>query len=135
MVKISGTGHSGRSGKTTATKSGKASNAGFNVGVAALTGGQLSAVAEAKAAIDIGAVIALQTDNIDPDSKRRAGERALMLLDRVQEGLLTGRVMVSDLKGLADAASAKEPSGDADLDAIYDQIALRARIELAKLGH
>ena len=43
--------------------------------------------------------------------------------------------MVSDLKGLADAASAKEPSGDADLDAIYDQIALRARIELAKLGH
>lgn len=135
MVKISGSGRSSSTGKASTTKSAKSSGAGFSVDATSSSAGQVSSIAEATPTIGIGAVIALQTDSIDPNTKKRAGERALMLLDRIQEGLLTGRVMVSDLRGLADAASAKEPSGDASLDAIYDQIALRARIELAKLGH
>ena len=135
MVKISGSGRAAGASKAAGAKSSGNAKSGFKVEGTASSISQTSGLSEATPTIGIGALIALQTDNIDPDTKRRAGERALMLLDRIQEGLLTGRIVVSDLKGLADAASAKEPSGDPSIDAIYDEIAMRARIELAKLGH
>jgi len=83
----------------------------------------------------LGALIALQTENVDRDTKQRSAERALILLDRIREGILNGRVLVQDLQGLAHAADAKVASNDEQLDAIYEEISLRARIELAKLGY
>lgn len=57
-----------------------------------------------------------------------------MLLDRLRDGLLAGRVSIAELAALADAANAKLHDLDDKLAAIHAEIALRARVELAKLG-
>lgn len=57
-----------------------------------------------------------------------------MLLERIRDGLVAGRIAESDLAALADAADAKMNDPDEKLAAIYAEIALRAKVELAKLG-
>lgn len=62
-------------------------------------------------------------------------ERILMLLERLRDGLLAGRIAVADLSALANAADAKLNDPDEEIASLYAEIALRARVELAKLGH
>lgn len=61
-------------------------------------------------------------------------ERALLLLERIRDGLIEGRIGRSDLVALADAANAKLDYPDERIAAIYAEIALRAKVELAKLA-
>lgn len=58
----------------------------------------------------------------------------MMLLERIRDGLAAGRIGEGDLAALADAAHAKLEDPDERIAAIYAEIALRARVELAKLG-
>ncbi|MFZ5615909.1 MAG: flagellar assembly protein FliX, partial [Pseudomonadota bacterium] len=66
---------------------------------------------------------------------RATAERILMLLERLRDGLLAGRIAVSDLSALAIAADAKLNDPDEAIASLHAEIALRARVELAKLGH
>jgi len=140
MVKISGTKQTTSAGKSVGVRKAEPSGSGFKVAAnvtANLLGAQDASaqIAEPSSVMALGALIALQTENVDRDTKQRSAERALILLDRIREGILNGRVLVQDLQGLAHAADAKVASNDEQLDAIYEEISLRARIELAKLGY
>ncbi len=93
-----------------------------------------AAPGETAAPSALGALIALQSEGRNPAKNRAMAERALMLLERLRDGLVNGRIAVADLTALADAAGAKLNDPDEKLAALYGEIALRARVELAKLG-
>ncbi|MFN3960982.1 MAG: flagellar assembly protein FliX, partial [Parvularculaceae bacterium] len=80
----------------------------------------------------LGALIALQSETDGRRRNRAAAERALLLLERLRDGLLAGRIERADLERLADAASAKLDDPDPSLAALWADIELRARVELAK---
>lgn len=83
----------------------------------------------------LGALIELQGEGGGRAKTLAASRRALDLLEAVRLGLLDGRVRISDLDALAQAADARAGvAGDPALEAIYEEIALRARVELAKFG-
>ncbi len=92
------------------------------------------AAAPAASASALGALIALQSETGGRQRNRAAAERALLLLERLRDGLLAGRIPTADLERLADAATAKLDDPDPAIAALYADIALRARVELAKLG-
>lgn len=93
-----------------------------------------AAPAPAASAAALGALIALQSESGERRRNRAAAERTLLLLERLRDGLLSGRLGIADLERLADAATAKLDDPDPAIAALYADIALRARVELAKLG-
>ena len=113
---------------------------GFKVGDASSSepttaaGGVSASVGDTAPASALGALIALQSEGRGGAKNRAMAERLLMLLDRLRDGFLSGRIAVSDLAAIADAADAKLADPDAEIAALYGEIALRARVELAKLG-
>jgi hypothetical protein len=86
----------------------------------------------------LDALIALQAVDADrPSRRRRAARRGHDLLDVLEEiriGLLSGGVHGASLDRIAMLLAGLEPSGDEALDALIADIALRAEVELAKLG-
>lgn len=99
-----------------------------------------SARAAASAPVEmLSALIDLQSDQASRGKIIAAGRRALSMLDRIQSGLLDGRVHIKDLEALAEStahATGSLSSGPDDqaLVSLYNDISLRARVELAKLG-
>lgn len=98
-----------------------------------------NAVSGAAPAQTLSALIALQMSSRRDAGRRSsivAAQRALALLDQLRVGLLEGTFADTDLDALALAAAAKggpdvvEPA----LEAVLNEIALRARVELAKRG-
>jgi len=136
MIKVTGGRGAGGARGPRDVPSSRPAPAAFTIGDAAPTSGAPGAVAagEAAAPSALGALIALQSEGRGGARNRAMAERALMLLDRLKDGLIEGRIAVADLVALADAASAKLENPDAEIAAIYGEIALRARVELAKLG-
>ena len=86
----------------------------------------------------IDALIALQGLEDLPERRRRGlkrGRHALDALDALKLALLAGIADSRALASLTVAASALgESSGDPGLDSVLAEIALRAEVELAKLG-
>jgi hypothetical protein len=86
----------------------------------------------------IDALIALQGLEDLPERRRRGlkrGRHALDALDALKLALLAGIADSGALASLKVAASALgESSGDPGLDSVLAEIALRAEVELAKLG-
>jgi hypothetical protein len=86
----------------------------------------------------IDALIALQGLDDLPERRRRGlkrGRRALDALEALKLALLTGPADSAALASLKVAAGALgESSGDPGLDSVLAEIALRAEVELAKLG-
>lgn len=92
-------------------------------------------------AATLSALIALQGDGQEPGQRgaKRTFAAAQQMLDALhglQGALLDGKDGADSLAALK-AAAALRGHADADpqLLAIYDEITLRARVELAKLGH
>lgn len=90
----------------------------------------------------IEALLAAQTvgDALqDGGKKRRAVSHGNDILDRLEElraAILTGAVSKSKLIELAQMLREKREAGlDDDLNAVLDDIELRAEVELAKLAH
>jgi hypothetical protein len=133
MIRVSGPGGPGGPSATKGTHGARGASGDFRVTDAASASGA-AAVAPAASASALGALIALQGETGSRQRNRAAAERTLMLLDRLRDGLLAGRIPVSDLEGLANAASAKLDDPDPEMSSLYADIALRARVELAKLG-
>jgi len=91
----------------------------------------------ATAAAGIDALLALQSVE-DPTLKRKKQvRRATALLDTLEEikaDLLVGRVSEGRLDQLMALIGQAREGGDPRLDALLDDIELRARVELAKRG-
>jgi len=105
--------------------------------------GDAGTVDEAAAAAPSGAVDALLAvqevgDATSGGGNARARAWGADVLDRLEEirlGLLTGSIPVDRLENLARlVARQREANLDPRLSAVLDDIELRARVELAKLG-
>lgn len=85
----------------------------------------------------IDAMLALQGVDDPLYANRRSVKRGQSLLDTLDEmkaDLLTGRVNEDKLQHLMKTVAQVRVKSDPDLDALIDDIELRARVELAKLG-
>ncbi len=138
MIRVTGTGGSGATRGARGTDGARKSSSGsFKLGEAA--GAPPSAASpgasETASTSALGALIALQGEQRGRGARHRAmAERMLILLERLRDGLLSGRIGVRELEALQDAASAKLDDPDERIAQLYAEIALRARVELAKLG-
>ena len=88
---------------------------------------------------DVASLLALQAIAApDPRERRRRtvrrGHDLLDVMEGVKLDLLGGGVPVDRLERLVALLGRHEPSGDERLDALIDDIELRARVELAKYG-
>lgn len=85
----------------------------------------------------IDAILALQGVDDPLYARRKAVKRGQTMLDILEDmkaDLLVGRVSASRLQGLMNVIAQVRAKSDPDLDALVDDIELRARVELAKLG-
>ena len=83
----------------------------------------------------LGALIALQSEGGGGAKTFAAAQRTLDLLDELRLKILEGEADADALEALSDAAKARaHAAASPSLQAVYDEINLRARVELAKLG-
>jgi len=83
------------------------------------------------------ALLALQ--EVDERSERRSraakhGHSLLDTLETVRTDLLAGQVSEDRLELLAQQVSKRPESGDPKIDSVLEEIELRVKVELAKLG-
>lgn len=99
--------------------------------------GAPSAPAAATTIGALGAMLALQEFE-DPRERRARGlKRGHDLLDRLEGlkiALLSGQLPEAELDALVSNLAARVPTGDPALESVLDDIDLRARVELAKVG-
>lgn len=85
----------------------------------------------------IDAILALQAVGDFSESRRRSFQRGRTLLDLLEgmkADLLVGRPSPERLDGMSQQLGALRERVDPGLDAVIDEIELRVRVELAKLG-
>jgi hypothetical protein len=88
------------------------------------------------AAPGLDALLALQSVDMPLERRKKAaarGRQMLDLLDSVKLGVLDGTLSHTTLENLKSALAGREPTDDPGLEAIMDEISLRAEVELAKL--
>lgn len=93
--------------------------------------------APAAATHDIGSILALQSVEDPTVRKKKLVRRGAQLLDTLEEikaDLLVGRVGEGRMTQLMTLISQARERSDPRLDALLDDIELRARVELAKRG-
>lgn len=132
---IKGTGRVGSTRATRAGKPGSASDSGFSVSAGEQSRAQNVSAPGPIAALD--SILTLQglDDSTSGRSKGLArGNQLLDMLDEVRDGLLGGGVPRATLTRLAHAVSQRQDQfNDPKLQAVLDEIELRAHVELAKL--
>lgn len=129
----------------TTLKTGKSRAGGASAFKDALADAAAATVAPTSAPVTgveaVDALLAIQ--EVDPgqakDDRRsrahRRGERLLDQLDEIRLGLLSGGVSAGRLNDIAALVAEKRGSGDDPaLDQVLDEIELRVKVELAKLG-
>ena len=131
MIKINGpseTPHSPKARKTSragSTFSPATQSAGDGAGV--------SGASQAAPSALLDALIDLQGAGGGSAKTYAAGQRTLDLLEKMQIQILDGEASNADLEALSQAAKVRARADAAPgLIEVYDQIALRARVELAK---
>jgi hypothetical protein len=91
----------------------------------------------ASSPVAVNPLIAVQETADATSGTARAKAQAEAMLDRLDElrmGLLTGSISRERLDGLVRLAkTSREPNLDSRLNAVLDEIELRAKVELAKL--
>lgn len=109
---------------------------------AAAAPSQTSSVSATRSVMGVDALVALQDVGGPLERKRRAVGRAsriLDVLDDIKDGLLGGELSAGDLDRLRRAVrDERAHTDDANLEAVLDDIELRAAVEMAKLeqaGH
>jgi len=83
------------------------------------------------------ALLALQEvdERVERKSKAaRHGHSLLDTLEAVRTDLLAGQVSEDRLELLSRQVSKRPPSGDPEIDSVLEEIELRVKVELAKLG-
>jgi hypothetical protein len=95
-------------------------------------------VGQAGSLMDINALMALQSVDDALHARRKAVRRGTGLLDALDEvktDLLIGRVSEGRLNQMLSIIGQARERTMPGLDAVLDDIELRARVELAKFGH
>jgi Class II flagellar assembly regulator len=135
-MRIDGSGRPGNIARTRGKAKGETSGSTFSVSKESHSGSS----AETAAAGPIGGIDALLTlQSVEAPSERgerlKHGHDMLDLLDDIKISLLSGEVPRAKLQNLVDTVS-KRPDrfGDERVESVLDEIELRARVELAKLG-
>jgi hypothetical protein len=85
----------------------------------------------------LDAILALQSVDNQEDRERRAvrlGHDLLDQLEALRADLLAGQISPQRVNALLSLIRAKQAAENPELAALIDDIALRARVELAKLG-
>lgn len=98
---------------------------------------QSSQTAGGAAIQGMDALLALQ--EVDALSERRSraarhGHTLLDMLETVRTDLLAGHVSEDRLEVLASQVTNRQESGDPKIDSVLEEIELRVKVELAKLG-
>lgn len=86
---------------------------------------------------NLGALLSLQDVEDATTGKRRTAKRGFDILDRLDEmriGLLGGRLSSAQVNQIAHKIKNLGRTGDKQLDSILEDIDMRARVELAKIG-
>jgi len=133
MMKIWGAGETRPPAR--ARKSAK-STAAFSAGtVSAGNAAPASNIGVVSSPSTLTALIALQTRDGGNKKTYVAAQRILDLLDDLRLRLLNGGAKEADMAALRAAAQLRaHAQAEPELLALYDEITLRARVELAKLG-
>jgi hypothetical protein len=119
-----------------AVRSSAGSTSAFVLGDSA-PAARAAATAPAAAPAALDALLALQAVEDPLFKKKKAVRRGKALLDVLEEmkaDLLVGRIGEGRLNQLLALIGQAREKSDPDLDALIDDIELRARVELAKLG-
>jgi len=116
-------------------KPSSATSGGFSVGTPPEAHGQVVAGPGPIAALDSILMLQGLDDSTQGKSKGLThGEQLLDLLDSVRDGLLAGGIPRATLNKLAHAVTKRQDGfADPKLQAVLDEIELRAHVELAKL--
>lgn len=96
-----------------------------------------SSTGQASAVHGLDALLALQGVEDEKEQKRKAvryGFNLLDSLDALRIDLLSGRIPAHRIEKVLANLSLCKASGDPELDNLIEEINLRARVELAKLG-
>ncbi len=124
-------------GKSGSTGRARSSSGGFSVPQDSGQTSRSQQTSHATGLSDVTSLLALQSVEDPMHGKRRKairkGNRMLDLLEDVRMGLLSGNLSVSVLQQLERLTEMSEASGDARIDALVEEIGLRAQVELAKL--
>ncbi len=136
-MKVSGPGQvSAPSLKKTKSKS-KTGRSGFAGALAKADGPAAAAVTGVAPVAAVDALLGLQEVPDATSGRQRSIAQASAMLDQLEEirrGLLLGSIPAAKLKALAAALEEKRDDfQDPELTGILEDIALRARVELAKL--
>jgi Class II flagellar assembly regulator len=110
---------------------------GFRVGEQASAGSARGAPTEAAAPAALAGLLAVQEAEAEAARDRAARRRGKEMLDelsRLQRALLTGRLDPDRLRGLAALAADPADAANPALGAALRAVAIRARVELARLG-
>ena len=137
-MKVTGPGQT--QGPSSTRKTGRSDSAadGFSVesGAGASSAGASPGLSSASAITSVDALLAVQGSGDFTEAKKRASERAMTLLDVLDDlkiALLEGGVPRAKLTRLMDAlASRRDQVGDPKLEAMLDEVETRAAVELAK---
>ncbi|MFK7791362.1 MAG: flagellar assembly protein FliX [Devosiaceae bacterium] len=131
-------------GPKSSTSVGKAKKAASGSGAFSVpagdSGGQSAASSAASGAMGVqslDAILALQSVDTAEDKSRRAVRHGHDLLDQLEAlraDLLAGHISPQRVGALLALLRAKQGADDPALAALVDDISLRARVELAKLG-
>lgn len=112
---------------------------GFRVAAPGAAGGvaHASSVSAVRSVMGVEALVALQEVGGPLERKRRAVRRASRMLDALDDikaGLLVGELSMGDLDRLRRAVRDERAyTDDPNLEAVLDEIELRAAVEVAKL--
>lgn len=110
----------------------------FDAGGEAAAPSRAATTTASQATNGIDALIALQAVEDPLFAKRKAmrrGHSMLDTLDDIKADLLLGKVPEGRLNKLVAFVGQARERCEPNLDAVLDDIELRARVELAKLGH
>jgi hypothetical protein len=136
-MKVSG---AGGAGPTVGPRSARpAGGEGFRISTPGAASGpaQTAAVSATRSVVGVDALVALQDVGGPLERKRRAVGRASRMLDALDDikaGLLVGELSSGDLDRLRRAVrDERDHTDDPNLEAVLDEIELRAAVEVAKL--
>ena len=135
-MRIDGTGRSAKVGQQSGARRKSGTGEAFTID----SGGETSKAASASSAgpvTEIDAILALQSVDDPLFAKKKLVKRGLTILDTLEElkaDLLAGHINEHGLNRLVSTIRQARGKSDPQLDAIIDDIELRARVELAKLG-
>jgi hypothetical protein len=138
-MKIKGPSKVGNVGRVRKKSAAKADGAAFNDALSTDEVASSNAMSGTVPLAAVSSLLGLQEIPSATEGRARNLNRAedlLEHLDQIQRGLLLGTLPAGRLQAILKSVTSKRiPTNDANLNSIMDDIELRIKVELAKLGY